>query len=87
MNEGSSDASGLSFSCAPGKHTRKSGISRFGGQAACEGFIVCTTATLVDRVLVLENGTVVEQGTHEELIHNSSSRYARLWAAQTSWYE
>lgn len=44
-------------------------------------------AKLVDRIFVLENGTIVEQGSHKMLIRDSGSHYAKLWAAQTSWYE
>lgn len=36
-----------------------------------------------DRIFCLENGCVVESGTHEELIKNKGT-YARLWNAQQS---
>ncbi|MGW6724351.1 ABC transporter ATP-binding protein [Nocardia sp. NPDC055029] len=36
------------------------------------------TITGVDRILVLENGTLVEQGTHAEL-HTAGGLYQRLW--------
>ncbi|MFD6223885.1 ABC transporter ATP-binding protein [Nocardia asteroides] len=36
------------------------------------------TITGVDRILVLENGTLVEQGTHAEL-HAAGGLYQRLW--------
>jgi len=35
-----------------------------------------------DRIIVLENGAVVEDGKHEELV-NLDGVYARLWAVQT----
>ncbi|MEU5691906.1 ABC transporter ATP-binding protein [Actinosynnema sp. NPDC020468] len=38
------------------------------------------TITGVDRILVLDDGEVVEQGTHDELLHRAG-RYARMWAA------
>ena len=43
-------------------------------------------AKLLDRIYVLKNGRIVENGTHEELLQGESSEYARLWDAQTSWY-
>lgn len=39
-----------------------------------------------DRVLVLDHGTIAEQGKHEELLANSDSLYQKLWNAQLSWY-
>lgn len=38
-----------------------------------------------DRILVLENGAVIEQGTHEELL-SSNGRYAQLFKLQASKY-
>lgn len=34
-----------------------------------------------DRIYVLEQGSVAESGTHEELLYNSGT-YAKLWNAQ-----
>ncbi len=39
-----------------------------------------TTAARADRVLVLDHGAVVEDGTHEELLA-AGGPYARLWSA------
>lgn len=42
-----------------------------------------TTAMQCDEIIVLENGKVVEQGTHDFLL-SKSGRYAQLWAQQNS---
>ena len=41
---------------------------------------------LADRILVMHQGKLVEQGTHAELITNGGE-YARLYAAQEQWYK
>jgi ATP-binding cassette, subfamily B, bacterial len=41
-----------------------------------------STIRNADRILVLENGEVIEDGTHEELVSHHGT-YARLWAVQT----
>ena len=35
-----------------------------------------------DNIIVMDRGTVVEQGTHAELLNNDHSLYRRLWEAQ-----
>lgn len=35
-----------------------------------------------DLILVMENGTLVEQGTHANLLCRANSTYARMWAQQ-----
>ena len=44
-----------------------------------------STVKLADRILVLDNGTITEQGSHQELI-NQKRHYARLYQAQASGY-
>ena len=41
-----------------------------------------STIAAMDRLIVLDQGRIVEQGTHQELI-NASGIYAQLWAHQT----
>ncbi len=46
-----------------------------------------SVAKQADRVFVLNDGGIAEQGTHEELIRDEGSLYGRLWAAQVGWYQ
>lgn len=41
-----------------------------------------STIQKMDRIIVLNNGKIVEQGSHRELIHNGST-YAKLWSHQS----
>lgn len=42
-------------------------------------------ARLADRIIVIEDGRVVEDGTHDQLL-TANGRYARMWAMQARWY-
>ena len=43
------------------------------------------SARLADRIIVLDRGRVVEEGTHESLL-NSSGPYSRMFCMQAAWY-
>ncbi|TLU83322.1 MAG: ABC transporter ATP-binding protein [Chlorobium sp.] len=45
-----------------------------------------STIRMVDRILVLENGSIIESGSHEELMQKDS-HYAKLYNLQSSHYE
>lgn len=42
-----------------------------------------STIQKMDRIIVLDEGSIAEQGTHAELVKNKKGIYARLWAHQT----
>jgi ATP-binding cassette subfamily B protein len=42
-----------------------------------------STVQKMDRILVLDNGTIVEQGSHKQLLAKKNGTYARLWAHQS----
>lgn len=58
---------------------------------ACAGktslFIAHRLATIVDAdiIYVLENGAVVESGTHSKLLQIPNSLYAELWSSQNKY--
>ena len=41
-----------------------------------------STIRNAERIIVLENGVIIEDGTHEDLVSKRST-YARMWAVQT----
>ena len=38
------------------------------------------------RILVLDGGRLVQEGSHEELLRDSGGRYFALWHAQEQYY-
>lgn len=42
-----------------------------------------STLRQMDRILVMEHGRIVEDGTHEELAGKAGGHYAKLWAMQS----
>ena len=36
----------------------------------------------MDRIIILENGNIAEEETHEELLKNPESKYSQLWNIQ-----
>lgn len=42
-----------------------------------------STIQKMDRIIVLEDGKIVEQGSHKDLLRNPEGTYARLWAHQS----
>ncbi len=43
------------------------------------------SARMCDRILVLKEGRLIEDGTHDDLISKGGD-YARMWALQAGWY-
>ena len=44
------------------------------------------SAKLANRIIVMDNGKIVDTGTHEELL-SRPGKYADMWKAQAQWYE
>lgn len=44
-----------------------------------------STTRIADRIIMLENGKIVEQGSHEELL-NMNGKYAQMWKVQAGAY-
>jgi len=38
------------------------------------------------RIIVFDNGSVIQEGTHEELLENPNGKYSELWNAQAQYY-
>lgn len=39
-----------------------------------------------DRIVVFENGSIIQEGTHNELVSNVNGRYYQLWNSQAKYY-
>jgi ATP-binding cassette subfamily B protein len=44
-----------------------------------------STTRIADRIIMLEKGGIVEQGTHEELL-SLNGKYAQMWKVQAGAY-
>ena len=44
-----------------------------------------STTRIADRIVMLENGKIVEQGSHDELL-KLGGKYARMWKVQAGAY-
>ena len=42
-----------------------------------------STISNLDRIIVLENGQIIEQGSHEELLKNPHGQYKKFWSRQS----
>jgi len=45
-----------------------------------------STITQMDRILVLQGGSIIEDGVHADLIHQKSGLYSKLWELQVGGY-
>ena len=41
-----------------------------------------STIQKMDRIIVVDNGKIIEQGSHQELLANENSLYKKLWELQ-----
>ena len=55
---------------------------RFGGKTVLAIAHRLSTIAKMDRIIVLDDGQIVEEGKHDELLANDGF-YARFWARQT----
>jgi len=43
------------------------------------------SARLADRIVVLKNGSIIEEGSHDDLLA-AGKQYSRMWEEQSQWY-
>lgn len=43
-----------------------------------------STISAMDRLIILENGKIIEEGSHEQLISNKNGLYQQLWSLQSN---
>jgi len=36
----------------------------------------------MDRILIMDKGKIIEEGTHQQLLHNHKGLYKKLWKFQ-----
>ncbi len=46
-----------------------------------------SSCRMCDRILVMRQGTIVQQGSHQALLQDASGAYAKLWNAQARYYQ
>ena len=60
-------------------------------RALYKGYIFVThrmsSCKFSKRILVLENGMIVQEGSHEELVNDKRGLYSQLWEAQAQLYD
>lgn len=46
-----------------------------------------STISKLDRIIVIENGSIIEEGKHEDLLQNKNGIYKKLWDIQAGGFE
>lgn len=61
-------------------------------RAAAKDFLIfishrLSTTRFADKIIVLENGAIVEEGRHDKLISKTGGKYQAMYAMQSSYYQ